>query len=105
LPLWNPLNNCGIPFLAQWNTLVVYPGSLFLLILPLPWSLGIFCLAHAALGGLGMYHLVRRWTVTRLGAALAGIAFVFNGMTLNRLMWPHVPGNLARMPWTVMCCD
>src|SRR5213075_3169334 len=52
IPLWNPLNNCGIPFLAQWNTLVVYPGSLFLL-LPLPWSLGIFCLAHAELGGLG----------------------------------------------------
>ena len=61
IPLWNPLNNCGIPFLAQWNTLALYPGSLFLLILPLPWSLGIFCLAHAGLGGLGMYHLVRRW--------------------------------------------
>ena len=53
IPLWNPLNNCGIPFLAQWNTLVVYPGSLFLLVLPLPWSLGMFCLAHAELGGLG----------------------------------------------------
>ena len=21
LPLWNPYNNCGIPFLAQWNTM------------------------------------------------------------------------------------
>src|SRR6266516_1707989 len=21
VPLWNPLNNCRIPFLAQWNTL------------------------------------------------------------------------------------
>src|SRR3989442_9058432 len=21
VPLWNPLNDCGIPFLAEWNTL------------------------------------------------------------------------------------
>src|SRR5215813_8585045 len=21
LPLWNPYNNCGVPFLAQWNTM------------------------------------------------------------------------------------
>ena len=32
LPLWNPLNNCGIPFLAQWSTLVLYPLSLFYLL-------------------------------------------------------------------------
>src|SRR5882672_7223549 len=24
MPLWNPLNNCGAPFLAQWNTLTLY---------------------------------------------------------------------------------
>src|SRR5262249_29689981 len=27
LPLWNPLNHCGVPFLAQWNTMVLYPPS------------------------------------------------------------------------------
>src|SRR5689334_12891518 len=25
LPLWNPLSDCGLPFLAQWNTTVCYP--------------------------------------------------------------------------------
>ena len=28
IPLWNPLSCNGVPFLAQWNTLVLYPGSL-----------------------------------------------------------------------------
>src|SRR5258706_4928015 len=51
IPLWNPLNNCGLPFLAQWNTLVLYPGSLFYLLLPLSWALGLFCLAHELLAG------------------------------------------------------
>ena len=52
IPLWNPLNNCGIPFLAQWNTMVLYPGSLFYLLLPLEWSLGMFNLLHLFLCGM-----------------------------------------------------
>src|SRR5947207_6056064 len=69
VPLWNPLNNCGVPFLAQWNTIVLYPGSLFYLLLPLSWSLGVFCLVHVFLAGLGMYFLARRWTGNRLAAS------------------------------------
>ena len=45
-PLWNPLSCCGAPFLAQWNTLTLYPPSLIYLLLPLTWSLPFFCLAH-----------------------------------------------------------
>jgi hypothetical protein len=36
IPLWNPYNNCGLPFLAQWNTLTLYPLSLIYLLLPMP---------------------------------------------------------------------
>src|SRR3954467_2169349 len=39
MPLWDPYNNCGIPFLAQWSTISLYPGSLIYILLPLPWSL------------------------------------------------------------------
>ena len=37
LPFWNPYNYCGIPFLAQWNTMCLYPPTLIYLVLPLPW--------------------------------------------------------------------
>src|SRR6267378_7295218 len=86
VPLWNPLSNCGLPFLAQWNTLVLYPGSLFYLLFPLSWSLSMFCLLHQFLAGLGMYWLALRWTASGLAASLAGVAFAFNGLTLNCLM-------------------
>ena len=46
LPLWNPYNNCGLPFLAQWNTMCLYPLSLIYVVLPLPWSVNLFCLVH-----------------------------------------------------------
>ena len=105
IPLWNPLNNCGLPFLAQWNTMTLYPGSLFHLLLPLPWSLGVFCLLHQWWGGLGMYCLARKWTGHRLGASVAGAAFAFNAVILNSLIWPNNIAALGWMPWVVLLVE
>ena len=101
IPLWNPFNNLGLPFLAQWNTLTLYPGSLLYLLFPMPWSLNAFCLAHQWLAGVGMYWLALRWTGSRTGAAVAGMAFAFNGLALNALMWPNNIAALGWMPWVV----
>jgi len=104
-PLWNPYNCCGLPFLAQLNTLALYPLSLIYLLLPLTWSLSAFCLFHVFLAGLGMYFLARRWTGSQAGGALAGVAFSFNGLTLNFLMWPSHIATLAWMPWVVLLAE
>ena len=105
LPLWNPLNNCGIPFLAQWNTMTLYPGSLCYLLLPLPWSLGIFMLLHLWLGGLGAYALARRWTQLNFAAALAGVAFAFHGLMQQSLMWPNNIAAFALFPWVLLTVE
>jgi hypothetical protein len=105
VPLWNPLNNCGIPFLAEWNTLAMYPGSLFYLLLPVSWALGAFCLAHVLVAGSGMYLLARRWTGSPLAASVAGLAFAFNGVTLSSLMWPHCMASLGWMPFVVWTAE
>lgn len=105
LPLWNPLSNCGVPFLAQWGTMVLYPFSLVYLVLPLPWSLHVFCLGHLVLAGLGMYRLAERWTGNCWAAGLAGTVFVFNGVTLSSLMWPNYCVALGWMPWVVLCVE
>lgn len=105
IPLWNPLSYCGLPFLAQWNTLVLYPGSLFYLLLPLEWSLGVFNLLHLFLCGLGMYWLTWNWTGSRRAATIAGLAFAFNGFTLNCLMWPNYIASLAWMPFVVLTVE
>lgn len=96
VPLWNPLNNCGVPFLAQWNTSVCYPPSLIYMVFPLPWSLNYFCLGHLMLAGVGMYFLAYRWTQNRLSASIAGLVFALNGLMLNNLMWTS---NLAALSW------
>jgi hypothetical protein len=100
-PLWNPYVNCGAPFLAQWNTLCLYPGALIYL-LPLPWSLGFFCVAHLFLGGMGMRALAERWTGSRFGAAVAGVAFVFSGLVLGCVIYPNYLVALGWMPWVAL---
>jgi hypothetical protein len=105
LPFWNPLSHCGIPFLAQWNSLALYPGSLFYLLLPLDWSLGLFNLLHLFLCGLTMYALAFHWTGNRLAATIAGLGFALNGFTLNCLMWPNYIASLAWMPLVVLTAE
>jgi hypothetical protein len=105
LPFWNPYDNCGIPFLAQWNTMPLYPPALIYLLLPLQWSLSFFCLLHLWFAGMGMFFLARRWTGNNFAAAFAGVVFSFNGLTLNLLMWPSHVATLSWMPWVVLSVE
>jgi hypothetical protein len=105
IPLWNPLNNSGIPFLAQWNSMTLYPPVVFCYLFPLGWSLAVFNLGHLFLAGLGMYRLVSAWTRNPQAASLAGIIFAFNGLTLNCLMWPNNISALGWMPWVILAVD
>jgi hypothetical protein len=105
VPLWNPYNNCGIPFLAQWNTLALYPPSLFYELLPMPWAMNFFILGHVFLAGIGMYLLAFRWFGNRLAASFAGLIFAWNGLALNCWMWPCHIAALGWMPWVVFLAE
>lgn len=102
IPLWNPLSACGIPFLAQWNTLVFYPGSLLYLLFPLPYSLAFYCLAHQFFAGMAMYFLARNWTNNNFAAAVAGMSYSLSGLLINSLMWPNNIAAFAWMPLVVL---
>ena len=96
IPLWNPYNFAGLPFLAQWNTLALYPPSLIYILMPLPWSLNCFNLLHLFLAGLGMFCLARRWLQDGRAASVAAVAYAFGGLTVSSLMWPN---NIAALGW------
>ena len=101
IPLWNPYNNCGIPFLAQWTALILYPFSLFYLLLPMPWSLSVFCLLHLWWAGFTMYWLARKWTGSNLSGAIAGVGYGVGGFTVGAMMWPSLVASLSWMPLVV----
>jgi hypothetical protein len=105
VPLWNPLSNFGIPFLAQWNTMALYPFSLFYMVLPMPWALNIFCLAHLVLAGVSMYFLANRWVGNRLAASVAGLVFAWNGLSVHSIMWTSNLAALAWMPLVILLVE
>ncbi|MGB0578629.1 MAG: YfhO family protein [Limisphaerales bacterium] len=105
IPLWNPLSECGVPFLAQWNTMVLYPGSLIYVLLPLPWSLNVFVVLHNLLGGIGMYFLARHWTRLDVAGALAAIAYCFQGLLQESLLWPNNMAAFGWLPWVLLAAD
>jgi hypothetical protein len=96
LPLWNPLNHCGLPFLAQWNAMVFYPGSLIYLLLPPLYGTNLFSVAHLWLAGVAMFWLAREWFGNGFAAAIAGVGFAISGLTLNSVLWPN---NIAALGW------
>lgn len=99
IPHWNPLIHCGVPHFAQWNTMVLYPGSLIYVLFPLPWSMAWFCVLHLLLGGIGMQRLGRELTGSDFAAAFGGIAFPFGGMILGSVIYPNYLVAFAWMPW------
>ncbi|MDB6026551.1 MAG: hypothetical protein JWM68_2774 [Verrucomicrobiales bacterium] len=104
-PLWNPWNNCGIPFLAQWNVMALYPLSIIFTWFPGPQAITYFSLLHFFIAGVGMYFLAYRWTNNRFAASVAGLAFAWNGLTLHALMWPNSCASIGWAPWVLFFVD
>lgn len=102
LPLWNPYSNCGVPFLAQWGTMTLYPFTLLYLLLPFPWSLNVFCLVHLWFGAFGIYRLAQKWTGHNAASTVAGVIFLFNGVTQSSLYWPNYTVAFGWAPWTIL---
>lgn len=79
VPLWNPYNNGGLPFLADTQSAVFYPPRLLTVVLAGlggGWTyhaLELEMMAHVLAGSLGMYIFVRRLTVGQVGSVMGGL--------------------------------
>lgn len=83
MPLWNPLENTGMPIAAEATAAVFYPGKL-VFALPCSFTLRfhLYVVLHVVLAGVAIYCLARTWRVRPVGAGLAAIAYAFSGTVL-----------------------
>jgi len=91
IPLWNPYNNGGLPFIADTQAAVFYPPRLATIMLARlsgGWSyhaLELEMTAHVLAYSLMMYALVRRLTLKAcgsvIGAFTAGLIAGYSGFT------------------------
>jgi hypothetical protein len=95
LPLWNPYNASGEPWLANPQTGVFYPPAWLFVILPFATAYMLFLWVHLVILGWGAYFLFARRSSR--GAALVGaVALMFSGPMLSTL---DISNNLATLAW------
>src|SRR5438270_984851 len=95
LPLWNPYNASGEPWLANPQTAVFYPPFWIYLIVPFAQAYVIFLLLHIALLGYGAFLLFSRFAAER-AAFVGAVALMLCGPTLSML---DIQNNLTTFAW------
>jgi hypothetical protein len=93
MPLWNPYNASGEPWLANPQTGVFYPPTWLFLLLPFATAYTIFLLLHLFLLAWSAYLLFARFASAE-GALIAAVALTICGPTLSLL-----DTNLTTFAW------
>lgn len=88
LPLWNPHEFCGTPFLANAQSALLYPLNLLFWVLPTWRAFGWSAALHLSLGGWFMYLFLRSLGAGRFGGLFGAICFMFGGFLIT---WMHLP--------------
>jgi Bacterial membrane protein YfhO len=88
LPLWNPYQLCGIPWLATVMAGFFYPPHLLYLVLPVHVAMGLSSLLHMLVAGLATAAFVRRMGIGAPAAALAAVLFTLRGSVPIIVMTP-----------------
>lgn len=89
IPLWNPYNFSGTPFLSHPNINIFYPPNWLFFILPLNWSFSWYFYLHIIIAGINMYWLARQYT-KKWGAFIAAIVFAWGGFFAARVYSGHL---------------
>jgi hypothetical protein len=101
LPLWNPWIYLGTPFLASFQTGVLYPPSL-LLLLPFPFGFDIFLLAHFAIAATGFWLFLRERDLAAPACAVGSLTFALGGFLVSMInLTSHLQG-AAWVPWAFL---
>lgn len=100
-PLWNPLVGAGYPIAAESQTGVLYPPMLMAYrFLDVHIAYSAIQLFHYAVAFAGMWAVARRYGISRLGAMLVGLVYVYGWFAPRIcLEWAIIGG--AYLPWCV----
>jgi hypothetical protein len=83
VPLWEPGENGGRPLLGNPMAAVLYPGKVIFTLVPYPWGMRFYVVAHVLLAFGAMLSLARSLGISLPSAVLAGLCYAFGGPVLS----------------------
>ena len=98
LPLWNPHQFCGTPFLANSQSAVFYPLNLLFCIFPVAQAFGISVLLHLFLTGVFAYFFLHS-SALGLGRAASLLGAVAWQLCHWQVAWLALPTFLCVSTW------
>ncbi|MBK9122118.1 MAG: oligosaccharide flippase family protein [Chloroflexi bacterium] len=105
IPLWNPYQFAGVPFLAAGQQQVLYPLGVLYLILPLAAAYGWFTVIHLWLAGVFMFWFVRALGTSRFAAVLAAITYQLCAMLVTSAVFPMIIGAAIWLPLILLAVE
>ncbi len=105
VPLWNPHQFSGIPFLAAGQQSTLYPFSVLYYVLPLPAAYGWFTVVQLWLAGAFMYLFMRGVSVKRFGSLLAGVVYQLSAFFVISAVFPMIIASAAWLPLVLLAVE
>ena len=96
IPLWNPHQFSGTPFLANGQSAVLYPLNLLFLVVDPITGFTIFAVLHLFLAASFTYLLLRDLRCSDLGGIVGGICFAFCSFMV---LWLELPTFISVACW------
>lgn len=89
VPLWNPLNGGGSPFLANPQVAILSPFTIAYYLLPISVSLNFLTISKLVLFFIFSYVYLRKLKVSKLPAVLGSLVVSTSGFFITWILWPH----------------
>ena len=105
VPLWNPHQFSGIPFLAAGQHSALYPLSAIYYVLPLWLAYGWFTVVNLWLAGVFMYAFGRGLGLSRMASLLAGTVYQFGGFVIASVLFQMMIGGLPWLPLLLLMTE
>src|SRR5512139_1140965 len=105
LPLWNPYQFAGLPFLAAGQHSAFYPFSILFYLIPLPRAYGLFTVLQFFLAGLFAYFFLRTLGIGRLGATFGAIVYQFSLFMVVSVVFTMIIAGVVWLPLILLCLE
>ncbi len=100
IPLWNPFQLSGTPFLANGQSALFYPLNAPFWFVDTAFAFGWSALLGSLVALVGTYALARRWQMSRAASVVAAAAFAFSGYLSQ---WALLPTLFQTACWLPAC--
>lgn len=105
IPLWNPHQFSGTPFLANGQSACLYPPNLIFIVVDPITGFTIFAALHLFLAQVFMYWMMRELGAKELGGVVAAIVFAFSAFMVLWLELPTFVSVAVWLPLAVMLAN